>query len=509
MSELGQWQQLDPRMTVVLPLQELKRWIGPVIALLVAGSATGGTWQFYALLLPVAVGITKYATTRYRVSEERVELQRGLVNRRHISTPLDRVRTVDLTASPVHRLLGLTTVRIGTGSSGASDAGFDLDALPVIRARALRDDLLHRVARAGGEPDRPLAPDAPPSQRVAARFEPGWLRYAPFTAGGLAILGAGLAALTQTGDALVPLRRRAFDLIGLGQLRESLWAFAVAGLLAGVVLMVLLSVAAYAAAYGRLVLAFAEPDGPWQLRRGLLTTRETSIDTARLAGVTLSDPLPLRWAGGARLSAIVTGLKRGEAGASLLVPPTSRTVVEHAAGAVVGTDAPVSGPLQPHGRAAVTRRYTRALLPTALVALASAGGAVLAERWWVLAVPPVLLAAAAYLALDRSRALGHALAGRFLVARAGSLLRRRDVLATDHVIGWTSRSTWFQRRAGLVTLRATTAGGRGYVEVLDVPESAAVDLARTASPGLLDPFLTPRRAATSCCSPDRPSPGVP
>lgn len=494
MSEPAQWQRLDPRMIVVLPLQELKRWIGPVIAVVIAGSATGGTWQFYALVVPVAIGVATYATTRYRLAEERVELRWGLVSRRHVATPLDRVRTVDLTASPVHRVLGLTTVRIGTGSSGAADAGLDLDGLPTSRARALRDELLHRSPGLVDVADESAGggPASTPGQHVAARFELRWLRYAPFTAGGLAILGAGFAALTQAGDALLlPLRRRAFDLVGLGQLRESWWAVAGAGLLAGLVLLVLLSVTTYAAAYGRLVLAFAEPDGPWRLRRGLLTTRETSIDTDRLAGVSVSSPAPLRWAGGARLSAIVTGLKRGDAGASLLVPPAPLSVVEHAAGAVVGDAAPVDGPLHPHGRAATRRRYARALAPAAVLAVALTGGAVLAGRWWVLTVPPVLLAAAAYLALDRSRALGHALAGRFLVARAGSLLRRRDVLAADHVIGWTSRSTWFQRRAGLVTLRATTAGGRGYVEVLDVPESAAVDLARSVSPGLLDPFLTP------------------
>ena len=49
-------------------------------------------------------------------------------------------------------------------------------------------------------------------------------------------------------------------------------------------------------------------------------------------------------------------------------------------------------------------------------------------------------------------------------------------------------STWFQRRAGLVTLVATTAGGSQRVVVVDVPEDVAVALAGHALPGLVDQF---------------------
>jgi putative membrane protein len=86
------------------------------------------------------------------------------------------------------------------------------------------------------------------------------------------------------------------------------------------------------------------------------------------------------------------------------------------------------------------------------------------------------------------RSLGHALSGEHLVARSGSLLRRRDILDREHVIGWTFRDTWFQRRAGLTTLDATTAGGHGRVTVLDLPVSDATSLADDALPGLVAQF---------------------
>jgi putative membrane protein len=229
--------------------------------------------------------------------------------------------------------------------------------------------------------------------------------------------------------------------------------------------------------------------GAWHLRRGLLTTRETTIAAERLAGVDLVEPVGLRLAGAARLSAIVTGLQPGEDSGGVLAPPAPREVVTGTASAVVGSSGPVTGPLVPHGPAAVRRRYARALGPGLLVAAAALGSVASGAGAGWLAVAVLAPALALLLARDRSRALGHALAGRHLVARSGSLLRRRQVLDTGHVIGWSFRATWFQRRAGLTSLVATTAGGPQAVTVLDVPEDTAVAVADRAVPGLVDQFL--------------------
>src|SRR5262249_35015446 len=92
------------------------------------------------------------------------------------------------------------------------------------------------------------------------------------------------------------------------------------------------------------------------------------------------------------------------------------------------------------------------------------------------------------LAADRARSLGHAVAGDYLVAQRGSLVRRRAVLSRPGVIGVHLRSSVFQRRAGLATLTATTAAGRQGYRVPDVAEPDAVALADTLLPGLLDEF---------------------
>lgn len=103
--------------------------------------------------------------------------------------------------------------------------------------------------------------------------------------------------------------------------------------------------------------------------------------------------------------------------------------------------------------------------------------------WWVPAVALVLSAASAiWAALDNARGLGHEITGGVVALRKGSLMRRTDVLERDGILGWNIRRSPLQRRAGLATLVATTAGGSGAFRLPDVGREQAPALWRTAGP---------------------------
>jgi putative membrane protein len=93
------------------------------------------------------------------------------------------------------------------------------------------------------------------------------------------------------------------------------------------------------------------------------------------------------------------------------------------------------------------------------------------------------------LAHDAYRALGHTLVGDYLVARSGTVRRATVALQRRGIVGWTVRRSWFQRRAGLVTVIATTAAGSGAYAVRDAAEADGLALADAAVPDLLRPFL--------------------
>jgi putative membrane protein len=475
------WQRLDPRMLLVHPVRDLVRFLPAIVGFVVFGRSSdgGGWWGVVGVGIPVLLGISRYVTTSYRITGGRVEVRHGLLNKRVLSAPLDRVRTVDLTASLIHRLLGLVTLRIGTGQSTAKgEERLALDGLAAPAAAALRERLLHLTPATGSEDGGAQPP------REVLRLDPAWVRFAPFTSTGIAIAGAALGVLFQSLHTFEVAPSVDLDRVA----RLGLALLIVGGFVALLVTICILAVIGYLLTNFGFQLTHTGADGSWHLRRGLFTTRETTLDDARVSGVSIGEPLGLRLAGGARLAAIVTGLDRKQQGSSLLVPPAPRREVDRVAVEVLGVAGPVSTPLVRHGPGAHRRRWTRAMVPAGIVAAGAVIAAYAVSSWFVTLVVAALLIGAG-LAHDRWLGLGHALVDGHLVTRSGSIDRRREALHTPSVIGWNLRATWFQRRVGLTDLVATTAGGRQRVEVIDLDEAGAAALATAATPGLLEPFL--------------------
>lgn len=483
------WQRLDPMMVLVYPATELIKFIPVLFAVVVLGSTSGGAewWQLAAVAVPVALGVLRYVTTFYRVTTGRIELRRGLLNRHLLSTPLDRVRTVDITSPPIHRLLGLSKVRVGTGTASTDDEDrLDLDGLRVDQARQLRAQLLHAA------PDEVTDTTVPREEPVLV-FDPAWVRFAPLTSTGLVVTAGVVGVAAQGINTVGGFERWHPERLASDAATWSVWVAIPLALIGLAVVVSALSIGGYVVNNFGFQLTHTGParGGAWHLRRGLLTTRETTLDDERVRGVTVGEPLGLRLARGGRAWAIVTGLGDGES--ALLVPPAPRPVVDQAAGAVLRQPGPLEAELVGHGPRARTRRYTRAVGPVALVVLLTVVLVPLADApLWLPIVAALGVPFAVALAADRARALGHALVGGYVVVRSGSLNRRRDALEADAVIGWNLRATWFQRRAGLTTLVATTAGGRQSVTALDVPEDTAVALAHAAQPDLVRQFLVSR-----------------
>jgi putative membrane protein len=235
--------------------------------------------------------------------------------------------------------------------------------------------------------------------------------------------------------------------------------------------------------------------GTLHLTRGLFTTRATTIEERRLRGVEFSEPLLLRAVGGARCIAVTTGLRVGrgaERGGSMLVPPVRAELARTVGGDVLGSEAPLRMTLTPHPRVALRRRINRIVI--AVVVLTATVGAVTwrTADWtnWVVGTAVVGLVLGIPLAVDRYRSLGHVLVDDRLVVCQGSLVRRRTALATAGIIGVNLRQSFFQRRAGVVTVTATTAAGRQRYELIDVTYPEAVAVADQVLPGILTPFIT-------------------
>ena len=467
-------------MLLVHPVHEVLRQLPLLIGSVVLGSATGNPWwSIAALVLLVVFGVARYFTTTYRIDDEQIQRREGVLQRTVLSLPRNRIRSLSTDARLLHRLLGLTVVKVGTGQETKGDAEFALDAVrsdevPGFRAILLAESTVLDEA----------AP-APRRDRVLARWQPSWLRYSPLSFTGLAMIAAAVGVVFQTGAVAAlgdsKLAKQGFDTAErLGVLVTVIVAVSTVLLLS-----VLLSVVRSLLTFGNLVLSRRDDEsgaGVLHLEHGLLRARENTFDMRRLRGGTLRQPLLVRLFGGARLDAVMTGVD-GAGEASLLLPPCPVATAQSVLAELIGRPDVVAGDLVDHGSVATRRRWTRAaILPGLLAAVLVTVSLRVALPAWPWVVLGVVVLGSALLAADRSRALGHRVGDGWLVARAGSLDRRRDCVAADGIIGWTVRQTLFQRRAGVATLVAATAAGLKGYRLLDVPQELAWSIAATASP---------------------------
>jgi putative membrane protein len=509
------WRRLNVRMLLIHPVQEGIRFLPALAGVFILGRSQDGggvLWELGALAAVIAVGVLRYFTTRFRIENDQIELRKGLLNKQVIATPADRVRTVDVTAPIFHRLLGLAKVEIGT--AGAGSERLVLDSLTVQEARLLREELIHRrnavAARSAapapdggvaglteGGPGAParLSQSRPQRQRstetTLLTFDPRWLRFAPLTMSG--VLSA--LAIFGFGNQFAQRYLESSDIGGqLSSLRtHPVWIDIVVGVVGLLVAISILAVLGHLMQFWGFRLS-RHSGGTLHVTRGLFTTRETSIEEKRIRGVEVGEPLGLRLAGGGRLVAITTGLSRKEQdrGSGWLVPPAPRPVVAAVAAAVVGDDEALRAPLRRHGPGARRRRYIRAVVPALVpgaVVLTVAYLAHLPTWVWVVGIVPAVCSPV--LAQDRYAGLGHHLTARHLVVRSGSFVRRRDLLLRSGIIGYNLRQTFFQRRAGVTTLSATTAAGKQSYTAYDIPLDDGVALMQAVDPRLVEQFLAP------------------
>lgn len=486
------WRRLDRRMLLLHPVREVVRYIPVLVVALIAGSRSDNPgWSLAALVVIVGLAVTRWFTTTYRIGPETVQLRRGLLQRKTLTVPRSRIRSVDVHADLMHRLLGLVVLAIGTGQRVSKEERFHLDGVDARQVTELRALLLREVESPAGEGNT-----AGESVRVQAggteigEWQPGWVRYAPLSLKGLAVIGPLVGLGFKFGIAGVLFNSQVVGRIG------SRGALFIAGFVA-VLLVALVVVVTLADCLRYLTTYFGlqvlDDGTTLQLRHGLFTTRQTTLDLARLRGATLKEPLLLRLAGGAELEAIMTGTSARQK----ILPQAPRSAVHRTLARLLASRpqppvaAPAVVPLIRHGARAHRRRFTRALNPLLVIAVVMividlAVVSIPAWAWVVLVAVAVL---AVVLAQDRYQGLGHAVipgdahGPTWLITRHGSLDRDRDCLESPGIIGWTVRQSFFQRRAGLATLVAATAAGKKRYEVIDVPLDRAWALIDEVTPG--------------------------
>jgi putative membrane protein len=444
--------------------------------------------QFWLLALG-ALALLAWTTVEwlrrtYSLEHGALRLEEGVLARKLRAVPFDRIQQVDLVRKPLHRLLGVATLRVET-AGGGSAAEVDLDVVTLTEAQALRATLLQAkagaVAETAGDQTEGEAEAAPP-ERVLLRLPVREVMLAGITGTRAAAVLVVLGPLSQVADWFPDLSDwllRRFDPQAVAPTTPP--AILAVALLGVAVWLGLAAASSIVTDYG---FTLARVGSDLVVRRGLLERREAVLPLARLQVVRVEESLLRRALGLASIRIQSAGRAGGadRTASRLAIPVLQRTQVNRIIGELLAGGAPVPRLLAPPP-AARRRAVTRSVVSTALIAAAAALPLWRLASRGVLDVPPALalalapavaLAVAAGLAAYRS--LGHAARDGYLYARVGVAIRVTTVVPVAKAQSGSVRSSPFQRRAGLATLHVDIAGGGPTPRVFDEAEPKAEEL---------------------------------
>lgn len=250
-------------------------------------------------LVAVGTGLWTWLALRFRVDNDDLVVETGILRKNARRIPLSRIQAIDVVRPLVTRVFALSEVRVEL--AGGEQSEIALRYLGRQSAQQLRAELL---ARAAGLPGQ--TPEAP--ERHLWRVPFGTL------------LGSLIVRLPVLGTVLLFLASLIF-----------LVMYAEGGILAvtiPVLLGLIRAVIAPLVMYANFTVAMS-PDGI-RLRYGLLETRMQTLPPGRVQAVSIVEPLIWRSLGWARVDVTVAGYAgERQALSSTLLPVAPRQVAMH------------------------------------------------------------------------------------------------------------------------------------------------------------------------------------
>jgi putative membrane protein len=452
--------------------------------------------QFWLLavgaLVLLAWSTVEWLRRTYSLEGGALRLEQGVLARKLRAVPFDRIQQVDLVRKPLHRLLGVATLRVET-AGGGRDAEVDLDVVTLAEAQALRASLLRAKARLVGAPAGQAAGgpggtvagaeiEEAPAERVLLRLSLGEVMLAGITGSRAAAALVVLGPLSQASDWFPGLDEWLFQRFDPEAVTPTTpAAFLAVAVLAVVVWLGLAAASSIVTDYG---FTLARVGNDLVVRRGLLERREAVLPLARLQVVRIEESLLRRALGLASIRIQSAGRTGGadQTAGRLAIPILQRLHVNRILNELVAGAAPVPRLLAPPP-AARRRSVIRSVVRAGVFVVVAALPLWLLTALGVLDVPPAaalaalpVLALAVAVGLAAYRSLGHATGAGFLYARAGVAIRVLTVVPVAKAQSGSVRSTPFQRRAGLATLHVDIAGGGPTPRVYDESEGRAEEL---------------------------------
>ncbi|MFL5796809.1 MAG: PH domain-containing protein [Actinomycetota bacterium] len=285
--ELSRWHRLHPLSPVVRAGRALYALVVLILPAIGSGRGNESSGRFLGDIIVVSVlvigGVVSWLVTRWRVEDDTLRIETGLLRRSSQRFPLVRIQAIDMVRPLLARAFGLTELRLRmAGHAGRSGR---LAYLPERDADALRARLLALAHGLGEEtpapPERALL--TVPTGRLVGSILLSWL----------ALVVGVFAAI----------------LIPIAVVAPAAAGASVGGTAASIFVLV---AALWRRFNGNFELTVSEAADGLHIRAGLLATSAETIPNGRVQAVRMVEPLLWRPFGWCRLQVDVAGTHRRE-----------------------------------------------------------------------------------------------------------------------------------------------------------------------------------------------------
>jgi len=130
----------------------LVKQLWPFLIVFIIGKGSSGYMTKYIMPLVIVfsvismfLAILNFFKFYFYIKDDELHVTKGVFKKQNISIPLERVQTVNFEENLAHRLFNVTSLKIDT--AGSQKKEFDLDAIGIEEAKAIRDFILKRKAQ--------------------------------------------------------------------------------------------------------------------------------------------------------------------------------------------------------------------------------------------------------------------------------------------------------------------------------------------------------------------------
>ncbi|GAA0431598.1 PH domain-containing protein [Lentibacillus halophilus] len=457
-------------------LFNLIKTVRELFVVIIAGSIS--FWDNWLIFVPITAGflilfliiaiLTWYRYT-YRVENNELRIEYGILIRKKRFISKNRIQSIDLTSGVIHRIFGLTKVQIETAGTG-TDAEASLSAVKLAEGKALRQEL--KTAEPTQNLDENAVHEseeaAKPSQTISFKR----LFIAGTTSGSVGVIftlaAAGLSELEQ----FIP--ESAFNstmnwVIGFGFV--IMIVLAVVGLL----LLWLLGIAGTMIKNGNFTIT--KNDSDLFITRGLLEKKQLTIPLRRIQAVGIQESIIRQPLGYVTVFAEIAGgsMDDKEDFSSTLFPIMKRDEVESFLKTFVPDYAGIQQEPTPLPKRARKFYVFRASILFVILTLAT--GFWIPQFIWV---PILLLAGSMGLGIWRHMDGGFRLDGDHVIIRHRSFSRNTVMMHHKRIQAFEKKQHKIQGSQQLATMRLSIIGTMGtgtHFAIKDLEESLTDKLA--------------------------------